>query len=112
MSPLYVCVEDRGRAKQVRPLPLLLLLCVCAQVRDPATNTTYVVAKARLEALPGAVPKKKAGGGKKKGGAAAAGEEEAAGPAGFEVLGTFKGAELVGAWGGKGGGLFFLARGR
>jgi hypothetical protein len=49
-----------------------------------------VVAKARLEALPGAVPKKKAGG-KKKGAEAA----EDAAPAGFEVLATFKGAELV-----------------
>jgi len=48
------------------------------------------VAKARLEALPGAVPKKKAGGKKKD---AAAADEAAA--AGFEVLATFKGAQLV-----------------
>lgn len=85
---------------------------MCAQVRDPATNTTYVVAKARLEALPGAVPKKKAGGGKKKGGAAAAaaaGEEEV--PAGFEVLATFKGAELVGGRGRRGVGGFLVGGG-
>jgi len=73
------------------------------QVRDPATSTSYLVAKARLEALPGAVPKKKAGGKKKD---AAAADEAAA--AGFEVLATFKGAQLVSEFfrrgGGRGGG--------
>jgi hypothetical protein len=63
------------------------------QARDPASDTTYIVAQARLESLPGAVPKKKAGG-KKKVDAAAAADGEAA-PAGFEVLATFKGAQLV-----------------
>lgn len=81
--------------------PSLLHLSQKRQVRDPATSTTYIVAKARLEGLPGAVPKKKAGGGgKKKGGGDAAAadgaaEAAAAAPAGFETLATFKGSELV-----------------
>ncbi|WIA42069.1 hypothetical protein OEZ86_009348 [Tetradesmus obliquus] len=81
-------------------LPSNLALCVhpeltYVQVKDPAKGTVYIVAEARLAALPGAVPKAKKGGDKKKGkeGEAAA----AAVPAGFELLTKFQGAELVGA---------------
>lgn len=49
----------------------------------------YIVAEARLAALPGAVPKQKKD---KKKAAAADGTAE---PAGFTVLAKFKGAELV-----------------
>lgn len=69
--------------------------CCCRQVRDPAKGTVYIVAEARLAALPGAVPKAKKGGDKKKGGPAD-GKEAAAAPAGFELLAKFTGAELVG----------------
>jgi isoleucyl-tRNA synthetase len=63
---------------------------MCLQVKDPAKGTVYIVAEARLAALPGAVPKAKKGGDKKKGK-----EGEAAAPAGFELLAKFQGAELV-----------------
>jgi isoleucyl-tRNA synthetase len=74
------------------------MLCCCLpvlyplQVKDPAKGTVYIVAEARLAALPGAVPKAKKGGDKKKGK-----EGEAAAPAssGFELLAKFQGAELV-----------------
>lgn len=59
-------------------------------MKDPAKGTVYIVAEARLAALPGAVPKQKKD--KKKAAAAADG---AADPAGFAVLATFKGADLV-----------------
>jgi isoleucyl-tRNA synthetase len=61
-------------------------------VKDPAKGTVYIVAEARLAALPGAVPKPKKGGDKKKG---KEGDAAAAEPAGFEVLAKFQGAELV-----------------
>eukprot|EP00878_Enallax_costatus_P006321 GHUV01006628.1.p1 GENE.GHUV01006628.1~~GHUV01006628.1.p1 ORF type:complete len:1026 (+),score=376.00 GHUV01006628.1:134-3211(+) len=77
-------------------LPSNLALCVhpeltYVQVKDPAKGTVYIVAEARLPALPGAVPKPKKD--KKKMAAA----DGAAEPAGFAVLAKFKGAELVGA---------------
>jgi isoleucyl-tRNA synthetase len=62
------------------------------QVKDPAKGTVYIVAEARLTALPGAVPKAKKGGDKKKG---KEGEAAAPVPAGFELLAKFQGAELV-----------------
>lgn len=70
-------------------LPSNLALCVnpeftYVRVRDPAKGNIYVVAEARLSAIPGAVPKKK---GKKDAGD---------GPAGFEILAKVKGTELAG----------------
>eukprot|EP00879_Flechtneria_rotunda_P022717 GHRR01023993.1.p1 GENE.GHRR01023993.1~~GHRR01023993.1.p1 ORF type:complete len:425 (+),score=151.54 GHRR01023993.1:285-1559(+) len=101
-------------------LPSNLALCVhpeltYVQVRDPAKAKVYIVADARLPALPGAVPKQKKGGKAadknsrgKKGAAAVAADDPAPaanGPAtadntaagGFEVLAKFQGAQLVGA---------------
>jgi isoleucyl-tRNA synthetase len=81
----------------------MLFLCVSVQVRDPAKGTVYLVAEARLAALPGAVPKPKKGGGADKktkdgkaGDPAAAAAAGGGGGGGFEVLAKFTGAELVG----------------
>jgi hypothetical protein len=60
-------------------------------VRDPAKGAVYIVAEARLPALPGAVPKAKKGSGKAGGGAADGGPRAG----GFEQLATFAGSELV-----------------
>lgn len=92
MSPIC-CNASPGYCTSHSPTSDAALAFLLPQAKDPASGKVYIVAKARFEALPGAVPKKKAGG-KKKGG-----EEEAA-PAGFEVLATYKGADLVSERGG------------
>lgn len=94
-------------------LPSNLALCVHPELtyvraRDPATGKVYVVAEARLCALPGAVPSEKKTGGKgaagkgKKGGDEAAKDGAApaadapAPAAGFEILSRFPGRDLDG----------------
>jgi isoleucyl-tRNA synthetase len=96
-------------------LPSNLALCVHPELtyvraKDPATGKVYVVAEARLCALPGAVPSEKKAGGKgaagkgKKGGGdeAAAAAKDGAAPAdapaaaGFEILSRFPGRDLDG----------------
>jgi isoleucyl-tRNA synthetase len=77
------------------------------RVRNPASGAIYIVAEARLAAIPGAVPKPKKGGGAKgkdgkkgkegagEGDGAAAAAGAAAADGGFEVLQKMLGTELV-----------------
>ena len=62
-------------------------------MKDPSTGAVYIVAEARLDQIPGAVPKPAKKGGAKKGGG---GAEEAPPPPPFEVLARLEGRELVG----------------
>ena len=62
------------------------------QVRDPAKGKVYIVAEARLSALPGAVPKASKKG--KEGGGDKGGDKPPQG--GFEVLSKCSGKDLVG----------------
>ncbi|KAK9843147.1 hypothetical protein WJX74_007686 [Apatococcus lobatus] len=71
-------------------LPSNLAICVhpdltYVKMRDPVKGQVYIVAEARMEAIPGAVPKQKKG---KKGSEPA--------QKGFEVIGKMKGKELAG----------------
>lgn len=82
-------------------LPSNLALCVhptmeYLKVRDPKAGRVFFVAKARLAALPGAVPKKKKKGKKKGKDAGSDGGEEEEEDKGFEVLAELKGSDLAG----------------